>query len=52
MAVTVTPPNINPMANSRRKVDCWAKLKSPKPTLVMVSEVKYKASSHDIRGCT
>lgn len=49
-AVIMTPPNINTMANSRRAEDCAAKLKSPKPTLVIVSDVKYSASSHDIRG--
>ena len=52
MAVMVTPPNISPMANHRSTPDCAAKLKSPKPTLVIVSEVKYNASSQDIRGLT
>ena len=52
MAVMVTPPNISPMANHRSTPDCAAKLKSPKPTLVIVSEVKYNASSQDIFGLT
>src|SRR6202042_353162 len=52
MAVMVTPANINPMAKYRSQADCCAKLKSPKPTLVIPSEVKYKESSHDIRGFT
>lgn len=49
-AVVVTPANIRPTAKMRSHADCWAKVNSPYPTVVMVSAVKYIASSQDSRG--
>ena len=44
------PANINMMLNSRSHMGCWTKLTSPKPTVVIVSALKYKESSHVIPG--
>lgn len=48
--MVVTPANIRPTAKMRNHADCWAKVNSPYPTVVMVSAVKYIASSQDSRG--
>ena len=44
IAVVVTPANISRMPNSRSHVGCSMKLKSPYPTVAIVSVEKYSAS--------
>ena len=48
--MVVTPANINKMPNNRSQVGCCRKLKSPYPTVAMVSVLKYSASIHVIPG--
>ena len=44
IAVVVTPANISPMPQIRSQMGWCMKLKSPYPTVAMVSVLKYSAS--------